>query len=72
MLVDPSHLLEVYLVFEVKESGSEYLIGLITNKERAERFHKSERFIVRIEVVNPLDGSYLAMCEKEMLATETA
>lgn len=67
MLVDPSHLLEVYLVFEVKESGSEYLIGIISNKKRAERFHKSERFIVRSEIVNPLDGSYLAKVEREIL-----
>lgn len=69
MLVDPSHLLEVYLVFEVKKNGDEYLIGIISNKERAERFHASERFIVRTEIVNPLDGSYLAMREKEILAT---
>lgn len=67
MLVDSNHLMEVYLIFEVKESGNEYLIGIISNKERAERFHKSERFIVRSEIVNPLDGSYLAKVEKEVL-----
>ena len=70
MLVDPSHLLEIYLVFEVKDNGNEYLIGLISNKERAERFHKAKGFIVRTEIVNPLDGSYLAAREKELIAAE--